>query len=70
MTEIDLDSIKAIVREQSRIALINYDAAQKNHDNLSRLSEIVAEQSRQVAVLISTIGDLLEAIAVKSYDKF
>lgn len=62
-TIIELDDIKNIVREQSRIALINYDAAQKNHDNLRQLADIVAEQSKQVAALISMIGDLLEELA-------
>ena len=62
-TTIELEDIKNIVTEQSRIALINYDAAQKNHDSLNQLAEIVATQSRQVAVLISLIGDLLEELA-------
>lgn len=62
-TTIELEDIKNIVKEQSRIALVNYDAAQRNHDSLNQLAEIVATQSRQVAVLISLVGDLLEELA-------
>lgn len=60
---LDSDHLKNIVKEQARIALVNYDAAQKNHDNLRQLTDIVAQQSKQVAVLISIIGDLLEELA-------
>ncbi len=59
---IELDHLQAILTEQARIALVNYDAAQKNQLSLCKLSEIVALQSKQVAVLIATVGDLLEAL--------
>jgi DNA-directed RNA polymerase subunit L len=59
---IDGEHLKAILVEQARIALVNYDAAHSNHESIQKLTLIVAEQSRQVTVLIATIGDLLEAL--------
>lgn len=60
---IELNDLKNIVTEQARIALVNYDASKTNHDHLKQLTEIVAEQSRQVTVLVATVGDLLDAMA-------
>lgn len=56
---IDTEHLKAILVEQSRIALVNYDAAHKNHENLEKLLAIVVEQSHQVKVLVATVADLL-----------
>lgn len=58
---INNNHLQAILIEQARIALVNYDAAMKNQSSLCKLSEMVAEQSKQVAILLATVADLLES---------
>lgn len=65
---IDVDHLQAILKEQARIALVNYDAAQRNHESILKLMAIITEQSKAIDGLIATVGDLLETMALKGDD--
>lgn len=66
---IDKNHLEAILTEQARIALVNYDAAQRNHESILKLMTIITEQSHRIDELLATVGDLLEALESQPYEK-
>jgi len=60
--------LQSTMLESSRIALVNYDAAQTNQQNLQQLLEIVILQSKRIDTLVGTVAQLLDALEKHSID--